>query len=81
MIVYKNNFSFLKKKLKNLTNEIRCFKKKTTNEGERECNRKKNRYRDILPCKPNIPFYYKKKTRSILINCIHQHKNKTMNRE
>lgn len=35
--------------LKLLTNDIRHYKTKTTNEGERECNRKKNRYRDILP--------------------------------
>ncbi len=36
--------------LKYLTNEIRHFNTKTTVEGERECNRKKNRYRDIIPC-------------------------------
>ena len=35
--------------LKYLTNEIRHYKTKTTMEGERDCNRKKNRYRDILP--------------------------------
>ena len=35
--------------LKILTNNLRHFK--GTVEGERECNRKKNRYRDIVPCK------------------------------
>ncbi len=37
--------------LKYLTNEIRHFNTKSTVEGERECNRRKNRYRDIVPCK------------------------------
>ena len=35
--------------LKQLTNEIRIFKTRTTHEGDKECNRKKNRYRDIVP--------------------------------
>lgn len=39
------------KKLRDLTNEIRMENLKSTYEGEKECNRKKNRYRDILPCK------------------------------
>ena len=44
-------FNFILQKLRSLTNELRAFNIKTTNEGEKECNRKKNRYRDILPCK------------------------------
>ncbi|CAF0709537.1 unnamed protein product [Brachionus calyciflorus] len=35
--------------LKEITNEIRSLNLKPTKEGEKECNKKKNRYRDILP--------------------------------
>ena len=50
---YSNRFDYVLndefERLKQLTNEIRIFKTKSTYEGEKEINRKKNRYRDIVP--------------------------------
>ena len=43
------NIIYFKKKLRELSNNIRALKLKSTSEGERDANRRKNRYRDILP--------------------------------
>ena len=36
--------------MRELTNEIRNYRLKSIDEGETEANRRKNRYRDIIPC-------------------------------
>lgn len=48
------NFYLFYKKLKEITNQIRTLNLKPTNEGEKDYNRRKNRYRDILPCNNTV---------------------------
>jgi len=52
---YENSYQFESnlndqfEQLKQLTNDIRLYKLKSTYEGDKESNRKRNRYRDIVP--------------------------------
>ena len=43
------NVLFLTQEIRNISADLK--KKLTTNEGAKDVNRKKNRYKDILPCK------------------------------